>query len=90
MRGFGRRVFRQTGESQAHRARLPDHMLRRGRAAVEAWFAEQLHCIYVLAVRHAAMDFPRRIAELEPQLVHEAEAMARRVEGSSGPESDRC
>ncbi|MCI5065260.1 type II toxin-antitoxin system RelE/ParE family toxin [bacterium] len=46
-------------------------------------------CIYVLAVRHVAMDLPRRIADLEPQLVHEAEAMARRLKGSPGPESDQ-
>jgi len=45
-------------------------------------------CVYVLAVRHAAMDLPRRIAELEPQLIHEAEVLARRVEDSSGHEND--
>lgn len=37
--------------------------------------------IFVLAVRHAVMDLPYRIAELEPQLVHEAEIMARKIEG---------
>jgi len=37
--------------------------------------------IFVLAVRHAVMDLPSRIAELEPQLVHEAEIMARQIEG---------
>jgi len=35
--------------------------------------------IFVLAVRHAVMDLPRRIAELEPQLVLEAELLARRI-----------
>lgn len=35
---------------------------------------------FVLAVRHAGMDLPHRIAELEPQLVQEAEVMARRIE----------
>lgn len=37
--------------------------------------------ISVLAVRHAVMDLPSRIAELEPQLIHEAEIMARKIEG---------
>ena len=37
--------------------------------------------IFVLAVRHAVMDLPNRIAELEPQLIHEAEIMARQIEG---------
>ena len=35
--------------------------------------------ILVLAVRHAVMDLPPRIAELEPQLIHEAELMARQI-----------
>jgi len=35
--------------------------------------------IYVLAIRHARMDLPRRIAELEPQLVHEAEFLHQRI-----------
>jgi hypothetical protein len=35
--------------------------------------------IFVLAVRHAVMDLPRRIAELEPQLIHEAELLARQI-----------
>ena len=42
--------------------------------------------IFVLAVRHAAMDLPSRIAELEPQLVHEAELLARQIEGDPGRE----
>jgi len=37
--------------------------------------------IFVLAVRHAVMDLPSRLAELEPQLIHEAEIMARQIEG---------
>lgn len=36
--------------------------------------------IFVLAVCHAAMDLPERLAELEPQLVHEADLLAARVE----------
>lgn len=35
--------------------------------------------IFVLAVRHAVMDLPSRLAELEPQLIHEAEIMARQI-----------
>jgi toxin ParE1/3/4 len=35
--------------------------------------------IYVLAVRHGSMDLPQRIAELEPQLVDEAELLHQRV-----------
>lgn len=41
--------------------------------------------IFVLAVRHAVMDLPSRIAELEPQLIHEAEIMARQIEGEREP-----
>lgn len=33
--------------------------------------------IYVLAVKHGAMDLPERIAELEPHLVREAEILHR-------------
>ena len=36
--------------------------------------------ILVLAIRHSAMDLHRRIAELEPQLVLEAELLARQIE----------
>jgi plasmid stabilization system protein ParE len=36
--------------------------------------------IFVLAVRHVVMDMPRRIAELEPQLILEAELMARQID----------
>ena len=36
--------------------------------------------IIVLALRAAVIDMPNRIAELEPQLVHEAELMARQIE----------
>jgi toxin ParE1/3/4 len=35
--------------------------------------------IFVLALRHAVMDLPRRLAELEPQLIHEAELFARQI-----------
>jgi plasmid stabilization system protein ParE len=35
--------------------------------------------IFVLAVRHAAMDLPRRIAELEPRLIQECELLARQI-----------
>ena len=36
--------------------------------------------IYVLAVWHGSMDLPGRMERLEPQLVHEAELFARRIE----------
>lgn len=36
--------------------------------------------IYVLAIRHAVMDLPRRIAELEPQLIHEVGLLTRQIE----------
>ena len=39
--------------------------------------------IFVLALRHTVMDLPSRIAELEPQLVHEAELMARQIEAQA-------
>ena len=39
--------------------------------------------IYVLAVRHASMDLPRRLAELEPQLVYEAQLLHDRIVGNS-------
>ena len=35
--------------------------------------------IYILAIRHSVMDLPRRLAELEPQLVHEAELLHDRI-----------
>ncbi len=35
---------------------------------------------FVLAVRHAGMDLPCRVAELEPHLIHEAEVLARHIE----------
>lgn len=35
--------------------------------------------IYVLAVRHGAMDLPERLAELESQLEQEAEILYRRI-----------
>ena len=35
--------------------------------------------IYVLAVRHGAMDLPARLAELEPSLMQEAEILFRRT-----------
>jgi toxin ParE1/3/4 len=33
------------------------------------------HRIYVLAVRHGAMDLPSRVADLEPTLIDEAEIL---------------
>lgn len=36
--------------------------------------------IFVLALRAAVMDLPIRLAELEPQLVHEAELLAGQIE----------
>jgi toxin ParE1/3/4 len=35
--------------------------------------------IYVLALRHASMDLPRRLVELEPQLVYEAQLLRDRI-----------
>jgi len=35
--------------------------------------------VYVLAVVHGSMDLPARIAELEPMLIAEAEALHRRM-----------
>lgn len=35
--------------------------------------------IYVLAVWHGSMDLAYRLERLEPQLVHEAELLARRI-----------
>ena len=35
---------------------------------------------FVLALRAAVMDLPSRVAELEPQLVHEAELLAGQIE----------
>ena len=35
--------------------------------------------IFVLAVRHAVMDLPQRLAELEPLLAHESELMAQQI-----------
>lgn len=39
--------------------------------------------IYVLALRHASMDLPRRLAELEPLLVDEAQLLHERIAGDS-------
>ena len=39
--------------------------------------------IYVLALRHASMDLPRRLAELEPQLVYEAQLLHDQIVGDS-------
>ena len=41
--------------------------------------------IYVLAVWHGSMDLPGRLEKLEPQLVHESELFARRIENRSRP-----
>jgi len=38
-------------------------------------------CIYVLAVKHGAMDLPERIQELEPQLVQEAQLLHNQAAG---------
>lgn len=38
--------------------------------------------IYILAIRHTKMDLPRRIAELEPLLLHEAEFFHDRIVAS--------
>ena len=39
--------------------------------------------IYVLALRHVSMDLPRRLSELEPQLVYEAQLLHDRIVGES-------
>ena len=39
--------------------------------------------VYVLAVWHARMDLPRRLVELEPQLVQEARFLHDRIEGDT-------
>lgn len=38
--------------------------------------------VYVLAIRHTKMDLPRRIVELEPQLLDEARFLHGRIVGS--------
>ena len=40
--------------------------------------------IYVLAIRHTKMDLRRQVAQLEPQLVYEAELLHKRILGSRG------
>jgi plasmid stabilization system protein ParE len=40
--------------------------------------------VYVLAVRHCAMDLARGTAELEPSLVEEVEMLHQRVVASAG------
>jgi len=35
--------------------------------------------IYILAIKHSIVDLPRRLEELEPQLVHEAELLHDRI-----------
>lgn len=45
--------------------------------------------ICVLSVWHGRMDFPSRLEELEPQLVHEAELLIRRAAESNGSRRSR-
>lgn len=40
--------------------------------------------IYVLALRHVSMDLPRRLVELEPPLVYEAQLLHDRIAGDRG------
>jgi len=40
--------------------------------------------VYVLAVKHGSMDLPQRLAELEPQLLLEAESLHRSLEKKEG------
>ncbi len=35
--------------------------------------------VFVLTVKHGSMDLPRRLEELEPQLIQEVELMYRRI-----------
>ncbi len=39
---------------------------------------------FVLTVWHGSMDFADRLSRLEPELLHEAEFMARRIEAEKG------
>ena len=39
--------------------------------------------IFVLTLKHGAMDLPSRIAELEPQLIREAQILYERLQRSS-------
>jgi hypothetical protein len=39
------------------------------------------HAVIVLTVIHTAMDIPDRLAELEPQLLAEAEYLHNRLQG---------
>lgn len=45
--------------------------------------------IFVLAIRHATMDLPQRIAELEPQLIDEAELLHARIVNRGDGRRDR-
>ncbi len=45
--------------------------------------------IFVLTLRAAVMDLPNRIAELEPQLVQEAELLAAQIESAQGQGGQR-
>jgi toxin ParE1/3/4 len=40
--------------------------------------------VYVLTIKHGSMDLPRRLAELEPHLLQEAELLHRALEKKDG------
>lgn len=40
--------------------------------------------VYVLTIKHGGMDLPRRLVELEPQLLAEAELLRRALEKKRG------
>lgn len=40
--------------------------------------------VFVLSIKHGSMDLPRRLAELEPQLLAEAELLRRALEKKRG------
>ena len=40
--------------------------------------------LYVLTIKHGSMDLPRRLAELEPHLLKEAELLQRALEKKDG------
>ena len=40
--------------------------------------------VYVLTIKHGSMDLPRRLAELEPHLLKEAELLQRALEKKDG------
>lgn len=86
---WGKRVARQYLDKNQHALRLlesdPELLTTRPELSLDLRFyrvekhflicvVEQQN-IYVLAIRHGAMDLPSRVAELEPTLKREAEIL---------------